>query len=232
MREVLLQQAHDKIGHPSYKKSIAQLMNLCYWKTMKADLQEYIASCDECQRVKERTTLLPGMMQQMPIPTRRGQSVGMDWPSVKVRAQDSITKKTYDAILVIIDLLTRLAVLIPTTNTTTAQETAVLLFEHWYKRFGLPDSIISGRDPKLTSEYWTNITKQLGIQRKMPTAYHNRRYDRKGKSLNSTNSSSGDYKSSTIELVKKTTTGRVQLQCPYTQNYRYGAVSSAHGIYS
>ena len=60
----------------------------------------------------------------------------------------------------------------------------------------------------------------------------NGRYDRKGKSLDSTNSLSGDYKSSTIELVKNPTPGRVQLQCPYRRYYRYGAVSSAHGIYS
>ena len=50
----------------------------------------------------------------------------------------------FDSILVVVDQgLTKGVILIPCDKTITAEGTAKLLLENLYKRFGLPDKIIS-----------------------------------------------------------------------------------------
>ena len=172
IREKLMRQSHDLIEHPDYRSSVAKLENLCYWETMKKDMKEYCDTCDICQRTKSRTSKKSGELHPLPIPSRVGQSIAMDWVTMKVRSIDPLTKKVYDTILVITDRLTRLSVLIPTTVNCTAEETAKLLMEYWYKRFGVPEDIVSDRDSRLTAGTWEIVAKSLGFERKFSTAYH------------------------------------------------------------
>ena len=108
LREQMLKQFHNQIGHPDLHKSIAQLRNLCYWNDMYKDMKEYAETCDTCQHTKTRTTLKSGELHPLPIPERLGQSIAMDWVTMKVRAKHPITGKMLDCILVITDCLTRL----------------------------------------------------------------------------------------------------------------------------
>ena len=52
-----------------------------------------------------------------------------------------------DAILVVVDKLTKYAHFIATMTEVTAEESAVLLFKHVIKFFGMPSRIIGDRDP-------------------------------------------------------------------------------------
>ena len=47
-----------------------------------------------------------------------------------------------------------------------------ILLNHVYKRFGLPDSIISDRDPRFTAKSFQELLKLLGVKSKLTTAYH------------------------------------------------------------
>ena len=79
----------------------------------------------------------------------------------------------YDAIYAIVDhALTKAAVLIPCTKEIDALGTAELLFKHVFKRFGLPQQIISDRGPQFASKVFQELCKHLGIKSKMSTAYH------------------------------------------------------------
>ncbi|KAJ1596580.1 hypothetical protein NDA14_000915 [Ustilago hordei] len=51
--------------------------------------------------------------------------------------------KTYDSILVIVDRLTKFAILAPTHKTVMAKQTAVLLYGHMVRLFGYPDHMVS-----------------------------------------------------------------------------------------
>ena len=54
---------------------------------------------------------------------------------------------TVDAILVVVDHgLSKGVIIVPCSKTLTEEGTAELLLDNLYKRFGLPDSIISDRD--------------------------------------------------------------------------------------
>ena len=59
----------------------------------------------------------------------------------------SESKNKHNAILVVVDRLTKMAHFIPTTNKVTAKETAELFLQNIFRYHGLPDNIVSDRDP-------------------------------------------------------------------------------------
>ncbi|MBW0476998.1 hypothetical protein O181_016713 [Austropuccinia psidii MF-1] len=51
-------------------------------------------------------------------------------------------------------------------------DTALLFWNNIISRCGIPKIIISDRDPKFTSEFWTNLYDMLGKKVEFSTAYH------------------------------------------------------------
>ncbi|ESK81012.1 hypothetical protein Moror_7600 [Moniliophthora roreri MCA 2997] len=78
-----------------------------------------------------------------------------------------------DSILVMVDhSSTKGVIFTPCTKTTDATKVAEMLIQHLYKRFGLPDRIISDRDPRFAAEVFQEMGKQLSIKHSMSTAFH------------------------------------------------------------
>ncbi|KAJ1036858.1 hypothetical protein NDA10_005515 [Ustilago hordei] len=80
--------------------------------------------------------------------------------------------KTYDSILVIVDRLTKFAILAPTHKTVTAKQTAVLLYGHMVRLFGYPDHMVSDRGRQFISGAWKAFAEQMGVKHSLSTAYH------------------------------------------------------------
>ncbi|MBW0509385.1 hypothetical protein O181_049100 [Austropuccinia psidii MF-1] len=54
----------------------------------------------------------------------------------------------------------------------TAMDTALLFWSNIISTYGVPKIIISDRDPKFTSEFWTNLYDILGTKLAFAAAYH------------------------------------------------------------
>jgi transposase InsO family protein len=67
---------------------------------------------------------------------------------------------------------TKGVIFIPMNKTVSAAEAACLYYEKVYMQFGLPDKIISDRDPRFTSNLFQELGKLLGIKLAMSTTYH------------------------------------------------------------
>ncbi|UTT88131.1 hypothetical protein NDA17_001758 [Ustilago hordei] len=80
--------------------------------------------------------------------------------------------KTYDSILVIVDRLTKFAILAPTHKTVTAKQTAVLLYGHMVRLFGYPDHMVLDRGRQFISGAWKAFAEQMGVKHSLSTAYH------------------------------------------------------------
>ncbi|UTT91464.1 hypothetical protein NDA17_006076 [Ustilago hordei] len=80
--------------------------------------------------------------------------------------------KTYDSILVIVDRLTKFAILAPTHKTVTAKQTAVLLYGHMVRLFRYPDHMVSDRGRQFISGAWKAFAEQMGVKHSLSTAYH------------------------------------------------------------
>ena len=78
-----------------------------------------------------------------------------------------------DSLLVIVDQgLMKGVFLIPCSKTITAEQIAILLMDNLYKRFGLPNKIISDQGPQFASKSFRESLKLLGIKSALSTAYH------------------------------------------------------------
>ncbi|KAJ1601067.1 hypothetical protein NDA14_006730 [Ustilago hordei] len=80
--------------------------------------------------------------------------------------------KTYDSILVIVDRLTKFAILAPTHKTVMAKQSAVLLYGHMVRLFGYPDHMVSDRGRQFISGAWKAFAEQMGVKHSLSTAYH------------------------------------------------------------
>jgi len=60
----------------------------------------------------------------------------------------------------------------PTSDTSNSEQIATLLHNNLFQRFGLPDKLISDRDPPFASNAFQELLKLLQIESAMSTAYH------------------------------------------------------------
>ena len=62
--------------------------------------------------------------------------------------------------------------IIPTRIDITAEDLALLFFNHWYCENGLPKDIVSDRDKLFLSKFWTALHKLTGVKLKLSSSYH------------------------------------------------------------
>ncbi|KAI2647139.1 Transposon Tf2-6 polyprotein [Labeo rohita] len=78
----------------------------------------------------------------------------------------------FTTILVIIDRFSKSCRLIPLKGLPTAMETALALFNHVFRVYGLPEDIVSDRGTQFTSQVWKAFCKQLDINVSLTSGYH------------------------------------------------------------
>lgn len=169
LRAKLLSEAHEAANslHAGEARTTEQLRSCWYWPGMHADVVEYVRCCDVCQKTKSRNRHTKGLLQPLDVPDRPWQSIAMDFVT-----RLPATPRKHTAVMTVIDRYTKMAHFVPTRDTATAKETAELFFQHIVRLHGLPDSIVSDRDPKFTSKFWSTLFKRCGTKLKMSTSSH------------------------------------------------------------
>ncbi|MBW0531571.1 hypothetical protein O181_071286 [Austropuccinia psidii MF-1] len=92
----------------------------------------------------------------------------MDWVTALVPGG----KENFNACLIIVDRFRKSVRCLPCHKEDTAMDTAFLFWNNIISTYGVPRTIISDRDPKFTSEIWTNFYEMLGTKLLFSTAYH------------------------------------------------------------
>lgn len=77
-----------------------------------------------------------------------------------------------DAILVIVDRMSKYAHFIVLSHPYTTISVAQLFLDQFYRLNELPKSIISDRDPIFLSQFWKKLFKLQGVKLNYSTAYH------------------------------------------------------------
>ena len=80
--------------------------------------------------------------------------------------------KGYTAVVVFIDELTKWVHFAPCTKEVTASDYARIFVDTVFRHHGLPEVIISDRDPRFTSKFWTTLFELLGTDLRFSTAFH------------------------------------------------------------
>jgi len=137
-----------------------------WWPTLGTDIKNFCDSCSTCQATKTSNQRPQGLLHVLPVPTKPWSSIGMDFvgPFPLVNG--------FNYIWVVLCRLTSLVHLIPLTTTTTAAQLAPLFMTNVVRLHRLPDTIVSDRDPKFTSLFWTETHRLLGVKLTKSTAFH------------------------------------------------------------
>ncbi|WVZ07231.1 hypothetical protein V8G54_020577 [Vigna mungo] len=113
-----------------------------YWKGMKKDVQQFVQACDTCQRKKYITATPNGLLQPLQIFERIWKDISMDFISGLPQS------KGFEEILV------------------------VIFVKEIVRLHGIPNSVVSDRDPIFMSLFWVELFKMRGKKMKMSTVYH------------------------------------------------------------
>ncbi|MBW0511741.1 hypothetical protein O181_051456 [Austropuccinia psidii MF-1] len=85
-------------------------------------------------------------------------------------------KEGFNAFLVRVYRYSKSVRCLPCNKEDTTMDTAFLFWNNIIATCGVPKIIISDIDPKLTSEFWTNLYDILGAKLAFSTAYHPQKY--------------------------------------------------------
>ena len=83
-----------------------------------------------------------------------------------------MTRRKHDVILVVVDKLTKVAHFIPGSLKDGSLALAKKFVQEIFRLHGVPETIISDRDTRMTSRFWTTLNASLGTQLNFSTAYH------------------------------------------------------------
>ncbi|KAJ1037369.1 hypothetical protein NDA10_001461 [Ustilago hordei] len=168
LRFMVMTQCHDGVtaGHVGRDATIKAAQRHYWWPSMTAWIADYVASCPVCARYKAPRHRPYGLLQPLATPDRPWGSISLDF------IEGLPPSKNYDSILVIVDRLTKFAILAPTHKTVTAKQTAVLLYGHMVRLFGYPDHMVSDRGRQFISGAWKAFAEQMGVKHSLSTAYH------------------------------------------------------------
>ncbi len=169
LKNSILYEFHDipSAGHVGIDNTFRAVRRHFYWPNMRREIEQYVQTCECCQRNKASHQKAAGLLQPLPIPRYKWTDISMDFIT-----QLPLTKSGYDAILVVVDRCTKMCHFIPTRTSVDAEETAQLFLDNIFRLHGVPDSIVSDRDTRFTGHFMRALCDKLQIKQKMSTAYH------------------------------------------------------------
>jgi hypothetical protein len=167
----ILYELHDNklAGHMGITKTEELVGRQFWWPGLHQDIAAYIKDCVVCQLSKDNQQAPAGLLQPIPIPKHRWEVVTMDFiPSLPKTASG------HDGILLVVDKLTKMTHLMASSQgiNNDAVGTARLFFDGVVRLHGVPLSIISDRDSRFRSHFWTALWQLTGTQLKPGTAHH------------------------------------------------------------
>ena len=133
---------------------------------MSRYIGKYVSTCDLCLWTKSQRQPPVGELHPLPIPDTPWNTISMDFI---VELPESMG---HDAVMVVVDSVTKRAHFIPTLITTSASGTARLFVQHVWRHHGLPRKVVSDHGPQFVAEFTWELYQMLGIKLAATTAYH------------------------------------------------------------
>jgi len=112
-----------------------------------------------------------GLLQPLQVPEWKWETIIMDFITNFPK-----TIKKHDAIMVLVDKLSKTSHFIPIKSTFKAIDVANIFMKEIFRLHGFPKTIILDRDGKFTLSFWKSLFVGLQTQLVFNTAYHPQTY--------------------------------------------------------
>ena len=159
-----LYHAHALSIHMSRDRLYALLRKRFYWPSLFKDVNEWVAACPQCSKVKTNKPKSHGLLK--PIVT----SKPFEMLAVDIMGPLTESEEGYKYILNCIDMFTSWPEAIPL-RTLTAEET-VKAITKVITRHGCPQIILSDQGTSFTSKLFSHVCKYFNITHRTSSAYH------------------------------------------------------------
>jgi hypothetical protein len=164
-----MQEMHDSTmaGHFGAERTEDQIARRFWWPDLRKDVFHYCRTCPTCQKVKSDNAKPAGLLQPIPPPTAPWQQLSMDF-------MFNLPKSTegYTGVVVWVDRFSKMIRVAPCKEDVSAKQMAQLFLSHVVRSHGVPESIISDRDPRFLGSFWRALTFTLGTRLKLSTVQH------------------------------------------------------------
>ncbi|MBW0498776.1 hypothetical protein O181_038491 [Austropuccinia psidii MF-1] len=147
------------------RESVASTDWLLIWEQ---ELSEYINTCERSKKENRKHGKKYGLLQHIQELKNPWETINMDWITGIVPGG----KEKFNSCLVIVDRYIKKFRCLPFHKEDTARDTVLLFWNKIISTCGVPKIIIGDRDPKFTSEFWTNLYDIIGNKLAFSTAYH------------------------------------------------------------
>ena len=134
---------------------------------MKRHVGDFVLRCLTCQQVKAEHQKLAGLLQPLEVAEWNWEHVTMDFVTHLPR-----TQQRHDAVWVIVDRLTKSAHFLAVKMTFALERFCRLYIREIVQLQGVPVSIVSDRDLRLTTHFWKIFQKAMGTRLTMCTTFH------------------------------------------------------------
>jgi hypothetical protein len=170
LQTMLIRECHDSAtgGHLGRDKTVEQMQRRFHWPGMAGDIERYVKTCDQCQRNKPSQQRTPGLLMPIAPPAYAGHTWSMDL----ITGLPPCARTGNDAIVVFVCKKTKLKHFVACKTSIDAPTLARLFLANVVRLHGMPERIISDRDPRFTAHFWQAFWSGLGTTLNMSTSYH------------------------------------------------------------
>ncbi|KAH9685255.1 Endonuclease [Citrus sinensis] len=169
LKKEIMEEAHCSAYamHPGSTKMYRTLRDHYWWQGMKREIAEFVSRCLVCQQIKAEHQRPAGCSQPLPIPEWKWEHITMDFVAGLPH-----TQKGHDGVWVVVDRLTKSAHFLHFKTTYSMDKLGSIYVAEIVRLHGVPVSIVSDRDSRFTSKFWTSLQNALGTKLNFSTAFH------------------------------------------------------------
>jgi transposase InsO family protein len=153
-------------GMKGQKKILHHMRRYFFVPGAWAAVLEHVCACEVSQQNKVENLHPVGLLQPLDVPMIVWAHVSMDF----MEGFPRVNGKTI--ILTIMDLFSKYAHFLPMSHPYTTTSVAKVFFDAIIKLHGIPESIVSDRDPVFTSKFWIELFTLSGIKLQLSSAIH------------------------------------------------------------
>ena len=169
VKRAILTELHDSpvAGHGGEWRTVQLVRRYFWWPSLERDCRQFVKGCMHCQRNKAQTRRYAGQLQQHEVPSQKWLHLAMDFIT-----NLPVTARGHNMIMVVVDVLTKMAHFVPCQMTDGAEAIAHFHIENVFRLHGWPRAFLTDRDGRFLDAFFRAVSSQLGTAQIMSTTHH------------------------------------------------------------